>query len=361
MTVFLKDSNRTLARTYRLALLDLDGVVYRGADPVKNAVTGIVRAETQGMSIFYTTNNASRPQKVVADQLRGFGVTLTEEQIITSAIVAARMIRHCLHPGARVLVIGADHLRVEVRAQGMEVVDSAADKPEAVIQGWDPDLSWNNLAEASYAIDQGARYFATNMDKTIPREGGIAPGNGAMTEPVHIATGKVPEKSAGKPESAMYDEAKELLRGNSAPLTTKDCLPVGDRLDTDIEAANRGGYDSLAVLTGVATVESIILARPEHRPTFIAADLLGLSQPQPGPKKNAGQIWYCGRVGAQIGEGSCQLLVDSGRDRGQGEAGAYDPKTDLDAVRACACAVWEYMDQGHDPSGLSLPEFQIGV
>lgn len=361
MAAFLKGTETSLARTYRLALLDLDGVVYRGADPIRNAATGISQAESQGMTISYTTNNASRTQKVVADQLRGFGLQLDDQQIITSSIVAARMLRHNLHEGAKVLVIGADHLRQEVRANGMEVVDKAKDHPEAVIQGWNPKQNWEELAEASYAIGQGARFFATNMDRTIPREGGIAPGNGAMIETVVIASGKSPEASAGKPESAMYDEARQLLAGSAEPIPVKDCLPVGDRLDTDIEAANRGGYDSLVVLTGVASIESIILAEPQYRPTYISADLLGLVQPHSAPEKSADQVWHCGRAGAVLRDGSIDLRADDSA-TGQTEAGKpYDPSADLDAVRASACAVWEYMDQGHDAHDLRLPQFRIGV
>ena len=158
MTAFLKGIETSLSRTYRLALLDLDGVVYRGANPIRNAATGISQAESQGMTISYTTNNASRTPKVVADQLRGFGLELDDRQIVTSSIVAARMLRHNLHEGAKVLVIGADHLREEVRANGLEVVGAASDHPEAVIQGWNPKQNWEDLAEAAYAVGQGARF-----------------------------------------------------------------------------------------------------------------------------------------------------------------------------------------------------------
>lgn len=358
MTAFLKGIETSLSRTYRLALLDLDGVVYRGANPIRNAATGISQAESQGMTISYTTNNASRTPKVVADQLRGFGLELDDHQIVTSSIVAARMLRHNLHAGAKVLVIGADHLREEVRANGLEVVGAASDHPEAVIQGWNPKQNWEDLAEAAYAVGQGARFFATNMDRTIPREGGIAPGNGAMVETVAIASGKSPEASAGKPESAMYDEARQMLADGAEPIPVKECLPVGDRLDTDIEAANRGGYDSLVVLTGVASVESIILAEPKYRPTYISADLLGLVTPHAAPEKSADQIWHCGRATAVLRDGTVELHSSEAHD---GVESTYDPRTDLDAVRASACAVWEYRDQGHDVHDLRLPQFRIGA
>ena len=353
MTVFLKGTDDAPAKTYRLALLDLDGVVYRGADPVEHAAEGIDRAQTLGMRMAYTTNNASRFPHVVADQLRGFGLTLDDGQVITSAVVAARMLRRHLQEGARVLVIGSDHLRDQIRLNGMVPVGKAADKPEAVIQAWYPELSWQDLAQASFAIEGGARYFTTNKDQTLPREGGMAPGNGAMLQAVILATGKQPEDSAGKPESAMYDEARQLLAGDQKILDIDRCLPVGDRLDTDIEAANRGGYDSMLVLTGVARTPAILTAPAKWRPTYLAEDLRGLAESQPQPSKEADQIWHCGDQTA--------MVDDDGHVTLRALEGGGDPISDLDAVRACACALWEYQDRGGDMDSLDLPTFVVGA
>ena len=354
MTVFLKGTDDAPAKTYRLALLDLDGVVYRGADPVEHAAEGIDRAQTLGMRMAYTTNNASRFPHVVADQLRGFGLTLDDGQVITSAVVAARMLRRHLQEGARVLVIGSDHLRDQIRLNKMVPVGKAADMPEAVIQAWYPELSWQDLAQASFAIEGGARYFTTNKDQTLPREGGMAPGNGAMLQAVILATGKQPEDSAGKPESAMYDEARQLLAGDQKKILDIDrCLPVGDRLDTDIEAANRGGYDSMLVLTGVARTPAILTAPAKLRPTYLAEDLRGLTAPQPQPSKEADQTWHCGGQTAKVN--------DDGHVTLHALDGGGDPLSDLDAVRACACALWEYQDRGGDMDALNLPAFVVGA
>ena len=353
MTVFLKGTEDAPAKIYRLALLDLDGVVYRGADPVEHAAEGIDRAQTLGMRMAYTTNNASRFPHVVADQLRGFGLTLDDGQVITSAVVAARMLRRHLQEGARVLVIGSDHLRDQIRLNKMVPVGKAADKPEAVIQAWYPELSWQDLAQAAFAIEGGARYFTTNKDQTLPREGGMAPGNGAMLQAVILATGKQPEDSAGKPESAMYDEARQLLAGDQKILDIDRCLPVGDRLDTDIEAANRGGYDSMLVLTGVARTPAILTAPAKWRPTYLAEDLRGLAESQPQPSKEADQIWHCGDQTA--------MVDDDGHVTLRALEGGGDPISDLDAVRACACALWEYQDRGGDMDSLDLPTFVVGA
>lgn len=350
----LKSTSAPLSQLYKLALLDLDGVVYRGKDPVEHAADGIRNAERLGMKISYTTNNPSRYPHTVAEQLEGFGLTVADNQVITSAIVAARMLAAALPQGSKVLVVGREHLCEEIEKNGLRVVHKAADKPDAVIQSWHQDLSWAELAEASYAIHAGARYFVTNKDLTIPREGGIAPGNGAMQIPVTVATGVTPEASAGKPEAAMYDESRMLFSLTDDLVPVDLSLPCGDRLDTDIEAANRGGYDSLVVLTGVATPQQIICADPIHRPTYVTTDLRGLNMPQPAVTRRADGTYQCNAAVATLtmrGDGTGELTVAiDGVD-------TPAPNT-LDALRAACTCMWHAVDvEGVDASRVSLPDF----
>jgi len=85
---------------------------------------------------------------------------------------------------------------------------------------------------------------------------------------VRNATGAEPI-IAGKPERALFDETIARVGGTHP-------LMVGDRLDTDIDGAIAAGIDSLVVLTGVSDLQEIADASPEHRPTFVSADLRGL-------------------------------------------------------------------------------------
>ena len=89
MNAMLRSTDRPISQTYRLALLDLDGVVYRGKNPVEHAADSIRAAQRAGMQVEYTTNNSSRFQRVVAEQLRGFGLDVEPRQVITSSVVAA--------------------------------------------------------------------------------------------------------------------------------------------------------------------------------------------------------------------------------------------------------------------------------
>ena len=344
MTRNLKGTVRPLAETYQLALLDLDGVVYRGKNPVEHAADSIHAAESLGMTIEYTTNNSSRHQSVVADQLKGFGLAVEPWQVITSSVVAARMVAKAVPSGARVLVLGADHLRDEVARNGLTIVEAPQDHPDAVIQGWYPEMTWQMMANVSFAVEAGAAYFVTNRDLTIPRELGIAPGCGSMIQAVINATGVEPVASAGKPESFMYDEARELNAAEGHDLVPKESsIAIGDRLDTDIEAGNRGGYDSLAVLTGVTNPAELMLA-PEHlRPTFVAKDLRELAKAQPEPERVDEHRWTCAGASASM-EGDRLDISDS---------------TDINALRAAIGLMWWMADNGRDVASIDLPDWNL--
>lgn len=343
MTAFLAHTTAPIQDTYRLALLDLDGVVYRGKDPVEYAASSIRTASAAGMLVQYTTNNSSRRQRVVADQLAGFDLDVTPAQIITSAVVAARMVARHVDRGAKVLVLGAEHLREEVAKQGLVVVNDAEEHPQAVIQGWYPDLTWRQLAEVSNAVEHGAQYFVTNRDLTLPREWGLAPGCGSMIQAVIAATGVEPVASAGKPESAMYDEARLLNAEGDEPVPTELCLAIGDRLDTDIEAGNRGGYASLAVLTGVTNPHELMQAPPELRPTYITKDLRGLQEVQPAVRRVDDATWACNAAWARV----------------RGDTVEVSAPDDIDAVRAACCLMWARRDTSDDIERLDLPEFRL--
>lgn len=264
-------ADKPLAALYDTALLDLDGVVYRGKDPVPHAVAALESATGMGMRLAYVTNNASRTPEAVAEHLRELGLHAEAEDVVTAAQAVARLIAERVPRGARVLVIGGEGLRQALLGYGLELVSGADDEPAAVVQGYRPDTSWKDLAEAAYAIQRGVPWFAANTDKTMPTARGIAPGNGALVGAVAAATGTWPTV-AGKPEPALHRET--MIRTEA-----QRPLIVGDRLDTDIEGANRAGVDSLLVLTGVTALSQLKDAPKEHQPTYAAEDLRGLVEP----------------------------------------------------------------------------------
>lgn len=316
-------SSTALNEAYDTALLDLDGVVYAGGLAIGHAVDALGTARDGGMHLAYVTNNALRTPAAVAEHLTELGVPAEPADVITSAQAVARLVADQLPAGARVLVIGGEGLRVALRERGLEPVESADDDPVAVVQGYGgPDMAWGRFAEASYAINRGLPWFASNTDLTIPGARGIAPGNGAAVEVVRIATGAEPQV-AGKPLPPMHRETV-LRTGAERPLV------VGDRLDTDIEGAFNGGVDSLLVLTGVTDAAQLVAAVPEHRPTYVDADLRGLLTGQPEVTRTD-EAYTCGGWTASV-RGEALVL------EGDGDA--------LDGLRALCAAAWSHAGDG---------------
>ncbi|MGW8885469.1 HAD hydrolase-like protein [Streptomyces sp. NPDC055749] len=316
-------SSTALSEAYDTALLDLDGVVYAGGHAIVHAVESLGIARNGGMRLAYVTNNALRTPDAVAEHLTELGVPAEAADVITSAQAVARLMADQLPPGARVLVIGGEGLRVALRERGLVPVESADDEPVAVVQGYGgPDLAWGRLAEASYAVARGLPWFASNTDLTIPSARGIAPGNGAAVEVVRIATGAEPQV-AGKPLPPMHRETV-LRTGAERPLV------VGDRLDTDIEGAFNGGVDSLLVLTGVTDAARLLAAEPRYRPTYVDRDLRGLLTGQPEVTV-VDDAWRCGGWSAAV-RGD-ELVLE-----GQGD--------ELDGLRALCGAAWTYAGEG---------------
>ena len=249
-----RGSAEPLDSVYDVALLDLDGVVYLAGSAIPGAAEALRKADAAGLGLAYVTNNASRTPAAIAALLNSFGVSATPQDVVTSAQAAARLLAERLPAGAPVLVIGGSGLRMALREHGLRPVTTAAARPQAVVQGYASDISYSALAEGGLAVAAGALFVASNGDTTLPGPRGRQPGNGALTQVITTATGVRPVV-AGKPEPPLHRESV-LRTGARHPLI------VGDRLDTDIEAASRVDTDSMLVLTGVTSPAEAILAPP---------------------------------------------------------------------------------------------------
>ena len=257
----------SLIEQHDALLLDLDGTVWEGGRAIDGAVDFI---NSCGLPSVYVTNNASRAPEAVAEKLRGIGLKVETADVLTSAQAAVTLAGAHVPQGAKILVIGADSFRDLVRAAGYTVVASADDKPDAVLQGFDPSVDWAQLTEGALAIRQGAKYVASNLDSSLPTERGLAVGNGSLVAAIESATGVSPV-SAGKPEPEMFVQAAKLV-GAKRPLV------VGDRLNTDIAGGNAAAMNTFHVLTGVSHEMELIEASKEYRPNFIGDSLSDMTR-----------------------------------------------------------------------------------
>ena len=330
----LLHSDVPLSVAYDVALTDLDGCAWAGAQAIAHAPEGIAEAKAAGMRVVYVTNNASRPPSDVAAQLTGLGLATDPEDVYTSAMAGADLALGRHGAGAKILIVGGEGLVDAVSNAGMVPVRSAEDGPVAVIQGFHPSVGWEQLSEASYAIHAGADFIATNLDSTLVRERGLAVGNGSLVMAVQHATGVVPV-SAGKPEPQIFRLSADKA-GAISPLA------VGDRLDTDIAGGVAAGFPSLHVLTGVSSARDVMVAAPAFRPSFLGLDLRDLNLPHLAAVRD-GEWWVCGSARARVDGATVQAEVG-------GVVVALDAPVRLtkDAYRAATAAAWAAQDAGKE-------------
>ena len=330
----LKGSERPLWETYDVAMLDLDGVVYVGPDAVPGAPAHLTEARAAGLHLAYVTNNASRTPDKVAAHLRELGIDVEDGDVVTSAQAAARLLAEDLPAGSPVFVIGGEGLEVALAEEGLRPVQDVAEQPVAVVSGFHGDLRWSTVIAGAILVRHGLPWVASNTDMTVPTPDGPGPGNGALVSVVARFADREPVV-AGKPKPPLFEETLRRVGG-------KHPLVVGDRLDTDIEGANATGYDSLLVMTGVTDLDHLVSARPELRPSYVAADLRGLGRPHAEPEVDRDTV-RAGGWQAVVRDG--HLTVD-----GAGDADAW--------WQAVATAGWRHLDATGEPvavEGLTAP------
>lgn len=275
--------------TVRGILCDLDGVVYRGERACPGAVEGLSAARASGVRILFMTNNASRPPADVARHISELGLPTTEQDVLGASQVAAAVLaseRPDLVGGtdprpAAVLAVGGPGVALALREAGLHAVvpeetRTAGTQGEslsvaAVVQGYGSGVTALDLAEAAYAIAEGATWLATNDDSTLPTERGLAPGNGSLVAAVACATGRAP-RVVGKPHAPAYEVAMARLG-----LPREECLMIGDRLETDISGARAAGLRSALVLTGVDGREDAEAASEALRPDLVVETIPDLA------------------------------------------------------------------------------------
>ncbi len=322
-------TDRPLAEAYDVAVLDLDGVVYLGPDAVEGAPSALNRAQAGGMHLAFVTNNAARPPATVGQHLRELGVEARDEDVVTSAQAAARLLAQQVEKGSTVFLMGGEGLVQALEERDLVPVTQPADDIAAVVQGYGPDMPWKQVMQGAMLVRSGLPWVASNTDMTIPTADGVGPGNGALVRLVAEFAEREPQV-AGKPMPPLFEETLERV-GGSRPLV------VGDRLDTDIEGAVTMGWDSLLVLTGVTGLEELVRAPAEQRPTYVAPDLAALAEAQEAPSLSEGA--------ATLGGWSASVKAGELEVAGEGSA--------ADWWRVVAVASWIHLDENGQPVGTS--------
>mgnify|MGYP003878785475 CR=1 FL=1 len=245
-------------------LLDCDGVLWRGGEPIPGAPEAVEALRASGRKVLFFTNNATLSRRGYLEKLRRLGFEAEPSEIYCSSYAAAAWLRGRV---AKVYVVGEKGLVEELELAGLE--NANPDEAECVVVGLDRSLTYSKLEEALRCLTRGALFVATNRDPTLPTERGLAPGAGAIVSALETAAGREADVVIGKPSTYMYELA--LMEHGIEAATA---LAVGDRLDTDVEGAKRAGIAAALVLTGATGLRE--LERARVRPDFVLASIRDL-------------------------------------------------------------------------------------
>jgi glycerol 3-phosphatase-2 len=256
-----------LADRFDGLLIDLDGVVWIGREPVPGSVEALRALLAAGKRIVFVTNNPARLPEAYAERLRELGVEVGPEQIVTAGVVAARLAGEAAGEDGSAFVIGASALKEMVAATGTRLLEGEeAREADVVVVSGHRGFDYEELRTAKFALDRGARLFATSHDPTMPFPGGELPGTGAVLAAVEVASGRE-ATIAGKPERHLFEMAKEAV-GEGRPAM------VGDRISSDIDGGRAAGLETVLVLSGTTSREQADAADPP--PDHVLPDLAAL-------------------------------------------------------------------------------------
>ena len=256
-------------------IIDMDGVLWHGNEPIRGLVTFFETLREIDLPFVLATNNASLTQRQYIDKLSKMNVVVTADEILTSSMATASYLdAHQPKNKRRVFVIGETGLQEPLIEHGFTLTGlyevnqkEQSDKVGAdlVVSGLDRKLTWDKLATATLNINQGASFYATNVDTTLPTELGDVMGNGGTVAALEAATG-VRAVSIGKPGPILYQQALSTLG-----TTLDETIAIGDRLNTDILGAVNTGIRSILVLTGISTLKE--LQEVDYQPTWVMQDI----------------------------------------------------------------------------------------
>ncbi|MEI8209261.1 MAG: HAD-IIA family hydrolase [Methylococcales bacterium] len=264
----------------RALIIDMDGVLWHGTQAIPGMKDFFQALHELQIRFILATNNASLTPEQYVTKLDKMGVTISEDQILTSGTATALYLSELVTPSeTNVFVIGVDGATQPLIEKGFTLtglyeVKNSPDKntqgADIVVCGKDETLTWHKLATATLNIREGAKFIGTNADTTLPTERGVTHGNGAILAALTAATGVIPT-IIGKPEPIMYQQALNLLGVNP-----DETVAIGDRLETDILGAVRTGIRSIMVLTGISTEDD--LKNSYYQPTWVLSDIKAVTE-----------------------------------------------------------------------------------
>jgi glycerol 3-phosphatase-2 len=249
-------------------ILDLDGCVWLGPDPIPGSVEAITAIREADLRLAFVTNNSWIAAEDIVTKLWGIGVQASLADVVTVGGAMQHLLAETRH-GRTVYVIGSDAMFRHVKDAGLRIMNGTdlGSRAEVVVVGATLDLTYDDLKNAALAVRRGADLLATGRDPTYPMPDGFWPGTGSILAAVETASGQT-AAIVGKPEPQLFLTAIDRLGDGGT-------LVIGDRLDTDVAGAAKAHLDAALVLTGDTSAEEAAAAK-KPKPIAVAASLAEL-------------------------------------------------------------------------------------
>ena len=255
----MNGDNRSYQKSF---ILDMDGVVYTGAELIPGAKEFINRLRQGNYKFLFLTNNSYHSPPELRDRLLNMGIDVSEDCFYTSAMATASFLKVQRPNGCSAYVIGGKGVIDELEKADIQITSK---NPDYVIIAETEEYDYAKIIEATLLIQEGAKFIATNPDLTGPSQRGPVPACGALVAPIEKVTGVAPY-FLGKPNPVMMFLARKKLGVHSA-----NCFMIGDRMDTDIMGGLESGMTTCLVLSGVTTPE--VMNRFPYQPDYVFQNL----------------------------------------------------------------------------------------
>ncbi|WP_457558464.1 HAD-IIA family hydrolase [Candidatus Harpocratesius sp.] len=265
-----------------LFIFDLDGVIYRGSEPIAEALEFISKLNLMNKKCVYLTNNSSKTRQDFAYKLKKMGLDVKDKEIFTSAYISADILAK-KYPAATAFIIGENGLHKVMKERGFKILNEMYPElinlevlpsdiyADFVLVGWDRFVTYNKFRCAMMLIQKGAEFYATNADSSFPGPDALWPGAGALVTFLQTALHSPPKKIFGKPDPTGI---KFIL--NQLKIDPSKAVIIGDRLSTDILAGNHAQITTIAVETGIHTKADLCRYSLEYHPQIFVSSLLDL-------------------------------------------------------------------------------------
>ena len=245
---------------------DLDGTLFMGSRPIAPAIR-FVKEHTDDYAFFYLTNNTSKTPAAYLEKLRGAGLTVSEEQILTPLVTLEEYILEKGYTSVFDVANTLVHRHLCERLQQVRF-GYAPGENQLVAFAYDTELTYEKLRRAAALLNASPAmdYVTTHGDACCPSEEGPVPDVGGMIALMRTTNGREPRHVFGKPSPS-------LLAPVFRRYAPEQIAVVGDRLYTDKAMADSAGADFVCVLSGETTRKS--LAAYRGKPPAIVVETLG--------------------------------------------------------------------------------------